>query len=369
MRRSAYGRPRMRLRHRRLEALLDCVATIEHSEPAKVPAACMTAVAGLVECDSVTYNEVDPAGRSISWLVEPADAVDLPDGAAIFAAHMHEHPLIAHHARTPTAGALRISDLITLREFRRTALYQEFFGPLSITRQIVLTLPTSDGLVIGLALDRARRDFSEEDRTVLDLLRPHLTRARADAQARENATRTITALGRAMTGEGHGIITLSGGGRPTLISPLAAHQLTEWFPGAPVNDRELPDALRGWIAARLRDDERRLGAPAAPLQLARNGRRLTIRLLPRSAAGDPPLLMLDERRPTLSGSTMLALGLTRREGHVLRAASRGATNAEIAGELRISPATVKKHLEHIYAKLNVSTRGAAVSQALTDPMA
>jgi DNA-binding CsgD family transcriptional regulator len=369
MRRSAYRQPTMRVRQLRLQALLGCVAALEESaQLATLPAEFIAGVARLVPCDSVTYNEVDPGGGNISWLAEPADAVDLPDGAAIFAAHMHEHPLIAHYARTPTPGALRISDLLNLRAFRRTGLYREFFGPLGITRQLVLTLPATEGVVIGIALDRARRDFSEEDRAVLDLLRPHLVRARANVHAREHATRTISALERAISADGGGVITLDATGRPSLTTPVAERQLRAWFPGGAPTDRELPDALKDWITDRLAGDERRLGAPAPPLRLACGDQQLTVRYLPASATGDPPLLLLDERRPALSEPAMRALGLTRREAEVLRCAARGTTNAQIARELQLSPATVKKHLEHIYGKLDVSSRGAAIARTLAAPI-
>ena len=40
------------------------------------------------------------------------------------------------------------------------------------------------------------------------------------------------------------------------------------------------------------------------------------------------------------------------------------TNAEIGVALSISPLTVKKHLEHIYTKMQVRRRGAAVARSL-----
>ena len=43
--------------------------------------------------------------------------------------------------------------------------------------------------------------------------------------------------------------------------------------------------------------------------------------------------------------------------------SYGKTDAEIAVLLAISPRTVHKHLEHIYVKLGVETRTAAVMRA------
>ena len=52
-------------------------------------------------------------------------------------------------------------------------------------------------------------------------------------------------------------------------------------------------------------------------------------------------------------------GLTAREVEVLRLAARGLSNKEIAQRLVISPKTVANHVEHIYTKINASTRAAA----------
>lgn len=56
--------------------------------------------------------------------------------------------------------------------------------------------------------------------------------------------------------------------------------------------------------------------------------------------------------------------LSMREIEVLTLAARGASNKEIARHLFISEATVKSHLVHIYNKLHVSDRTAAVTAAL-----
>ena len=55
--------------------------------------------------------------------------------------------------------------------------------------------------------------------------------------------------------------------------------------------------------------------------------------------------------------------LSQREFEVLEMVARGATNREAAAKLFISEATVKTHLLHIYAKLGVSDRAAAVAEA------
>jgi DNA-binding NarL/FixJ family response regulator len=52
-------------------------------------------------------------------------------------------------------------------------------------------------------------------------------------------------------------------------------------------------------------------------------------------------------------------GLTVREIEVLKLLARGMSNKEIASTLFISAKTVANHVEHIYAKINASTRAGA----------
>jgi HD-GYP domain-containing protein (c-di-GMP phosphodiesterase class II) len=57
-------------------------------------------------------------------------------------------------------------------------------------------------------------------------------------------------------------------------------------------------------------------------------------------------------------------GLTEREVEVLGLLARGRSNKEMARQLRISARTVGSHVEHIYAKIEVNTRGAAAMFAM-----
>jgi DNA-binding CsgD family transcriptional regulator len=59
--------------------------------------------------------------------------------------------------------------------------------------------------------------------------------------------------------------------------------------------------------------------------------------------------------------------LTERELHVLQLVALGRTNSAIAHLLDVSPRTVAKHLQHIYGKLGVSSRAAAVYRASALP--
>jgi HD-GYP domain-containing protein (c-di-GMP phosphodiesterase class II)/DNA-binding CsgD family transcriptional regulator len=64
-------------------------------------------------------------------------------------------------------------------------------------------------------------------------------------------------------------------------------------------------------------------------------------------------------------------GLTDREVDVLRLVARGRTNREVASDLHLSPKTVGRHVENMYAKIGVSSRAAAalfaMEERLLDP--
>jgi DNA-binding NarL/FixJ family response regulator len=55
--------------------------------------------------------------------------------------------------------------------------------------------------------------------------------------------------------------------------------------------------------------------------------------------------------------------LSDREREVLVCVAEGKTNAAIAAKLSIAPTTVRTHLEHIYRKLDVHSRTAALARA------
>ena len=60
----------------------------------------------------------------------------------------------------------------------------------------------------------------------------------------------------------------------------------------------------------------------------------------------------------------LPAGLTTREAEVLRLLALGCTTKQVADELVISAKTADHHVQHIYSKLGVSTRGAAALFAI-----
>jgi DNA-binding NarL/FixJ family response regulator len=83
----------------------------------------------------------------------------------------------------------------------------------------------------------------------------------------------------------------------------------------------------------------------------------------RAAAGETVLAPLITKRLAERMHRVSPGALTSREIEVLREVANGNTNAEVAERLHISEATVKTHLIHIYDKLAVSDRAAAVARA------
>lgn len=74
----------------------------------------------------------------------------------------------------------------------------------------------------------------------------------------------------------------------------------------------------------------------------------------------PHLQTQDTPEPILIPAQGLFLTLTPREKEVLTQLSQGARNKELAESLNLSVATVKRHLQNIYAKLQVSSRTEAI---------
>jgi LuxR family transcriptional regulator, maltose regulon positive regulatory protein len=68
----------------------------------------------------------------------------------------------------------------------------------------------------------------------------------------------------------------------------------------------------------------------------------------------------EDRTP---GNQVMIEPLSERERDVLRLLATDLTGPEIARELMVSPSTMRTHTSHIYGKLGVNSRRAAVRRA------
>ena len=113
-------------------------------------------------CDLVTFNEIGTAPWRVRFADHPADSVE-PDDHIHFAEHVHEHPLVNHYRQTGDGRPVKLSDFVSVVDLHHLGLYAEFFGRVNVERQLAFTIATPSTEVVGFALNRARRDFSEQD--------------------------------------------------------------------------------------------------------------------------------------------------------------------------------------------------------------
>ena len=173
---------------------------------------------------------------------------------------------------------------------------------------------------------------------VLARVATHVRNARAARLARE-----------AVDVAGMGTVMLDGQGRVAWRSPQATRWLEAAFGATAAGEAS------AWLAAVPPSGE-------ATRRLA-DGSRLQARHMGAASYSETMLLLrlLGADAPA-AGRTLCAT-LTPRETEVLSWLAKGKTNRDIGDILGMSPRTVNKHLEHIYEKLGVETRTAAVAAA------
>lgn len=89
---------------------------------------------------------------------------------------------------------LKLSDCLTRREMRKTALYHRVWKPLGIDDSLRVWFRAPPGRARTLYLERGKRDFTERDRSLLELLRPLLIKMveRSDRRRRADAAVLLT---------------------------------------------------------------------------------------------------------------------------------------------------------------------------------
>jgi len=103
---------------------------------------------------------------------------------------------------------------------------------------------------------------------------------------------------------------------------------------------------------------------ATPFEILRGGDHYVAKWMPCSNSNENLLLLEKHRGEWNLDSLKNSLGLTPREAEILMWISRGKTNKEVGLIINSSPRTINKHLEHVFEKLDVATRAAAVSVAM-----
>ncbi|UPJ62777.1 response regulator [Bradyrhizobium sp. 191] len=181
---------------------------------------------------------------------------------------------------------------------------------------------------------------------MLARIRVHLGNARLTQSART-----------ALDVSGRFLFAVNRQGNVLWATPQAQKLLTDHH-GAQADDFVLPPALLQWLEqAKAKGSSKSQGAslPDNP--------QLRLFYMGETAPNEFLLRLSRESGTALPPEFTSELGLTTREGEVLAWLSKGKTNRDIAQILGLSPRTVDKHLEQIYAKLGVENRTAAAAIA------
>jgi DNA-binding CsgD family transcriptional regulator len=344
--------------------LSDAIFQLREAESAEVfPSLALELTTGVVRNDRAGWNEVDPVRQYANAVLLPAQEVTLEQRATL-AELMDEHPIISYVSATGDGSAMKFSDFLTSDEWHARRLYRELFADLGMEHQMAITLPSVLPHLTAIALNRNQLgdDFDERDRLLLNTLRPHLAQSYEQTRERERLHRRVGTLASVLEDTGTNVIALDP--HPSEVTPGALVLLYRHF-GRPGTRDPFPARMSRWLevqrrAVRAHDDD--VPPPLTPIVGERGGTRLVVRYLPPTASTHEALL-LDERSAPVRVGELERLGLTRREAEVLQLLGTGATNASLAAELHVSPATVKTHLENIYRKLGARSRAQAVAMA------
>lgn len=166
----------VRLANADLEALLAFVAdtaALELTEPYQVEV--LRRVQALVACEDLTYQDCDLLlHRFLAYADLDGVAGDGIEDPAYWAAG--PCPVSEYRVSTGDLSVITITDLVDRRRYHALPIYTDYFRPAGVEHLIDLGLPGLPHRHRALVLFRetGARDFSDRDRAVLEVLRPHL---------------------------------------------------------------------------------------------------------------------------------------------------------------------------------------------------
>jgi DNA-binding CsgD family transcriptional regulator len=186
------------------------------------------------------------------------------------------------------------------------------------------------------------------------VIAPHLRAVYARTESTQDRERRLALLERGIESGGDLVVLVGRDGAITAAGPSARAMLGRWFEGG--DGATLPPELDAWRRAGR-------GSPdPARIERRRGNARLRLRLV---AGTQEDAILVSERRERPVDPALLGrrLPISHREAEVLALIVGGHINASIALELDLSPHTVARYVERLYAKLDVHNRAAATAAA------
>ena len=183
---------------------------------------------------------------------------------------------------------------------------------------------------------------------MLARIRVHLANARLTQSARA-----------ALDVSGRFLLAVSRQGKIMWATPQAQKLLSDNLAAAATDEIVLPHAMLQWLEQAQKG---KAGSKTPAMASFPDNEQLRLQYMGKLGPNEF-LLRLAKESSNMPAQFSSELGLTTREGEVLSWLSKGKTNRDIAQILGLSPRTVDKHLEQIYAKLGVENRTAAAAIA------
>jgi DNA-binding CsgD family transcriptional regulator len=326
------------------KALLELHSAGPHTD---FPARLFASLRVCFNCDFYTFNE---------WTDKNVERIEIyPNWDAnlkLFKDYLSEHSSIDTIYRRRLKSAVKVSDFVSLTQWRQTRLYNEFFRLRNQSYQ--LTFVSAEQLPkLAVSLNRASTDFTEEERSLLNVLRPHLIQAYRESLL-------FSYLNQAAGMSNDGFIVVDRALRLRYVNPRGLALLKDFFGEEPAE--ALPTRISAWLNEKTRSrSAAELSAP--DLIIGSGDRSLTIQTVGNSEGTEYRLLLRETVR-RLDARPLQSLGLTSREAEVLLWLSQGKSNSEIAIILAAKVRTIAKHLERVFAKLMVENRTAAAHAAM-----
>jgi DNA-binding response OmpR family regulator/DNA-binding CsgD family transcriptional regulator len=184
---------------------------------------------------------------------------------------------------------------------------------------------------------------------MLARIRVHLANARLTQSARA-----------ALDVSGRYLLAVSRQGKIMWATPQAQKLLSDNLATAAEDELVLPDPMLQWLEQAQKG---KAGSKTQAMAAFPNDEQLRLQYMGKLGPNEFLLRLAKDTSTNAPAEFSSELGLTTREGEVLSWLSKGKTNRDIAQILGLSPRTVDKHLEQIYAKLGVENRTAAAAIA------
>ena len=147
-----------------------------------LPSRTLNSVFSIIPNELVAFDGFGTdANYSGNLWYSPPDTVS-EEKVQILAELVHQHPYHADVVVQRKQKTARVTEYLSLREFHRTALYNEFYKYIGGDTQITTCLNVSPELFVACSLHRLKRDFTDRDCKLLNLLTPHLVSAFKNAQ-------------------------------------------------------------------------------------------------------------------------------------------------------------------------------------------